>query len=211
MKKESQDTSFRVLHVLHVYKRLLSKHPFTFVVIILMYILILFFMVSDYNLIDFIRAPFEAPILRERIRSFQEMEAEKDAIISRLTQSRDGSPLFRQLKFDEAWKNDEAKININRLLEYAAFAISKDDFTHARRLYDDASQIQETISVHYYQGRLAYLEGNLKHTINSWTSAVKLDTDRKYPILRLYLGIVFYEMGDDVGANRFIKEYSEGL
>jgi tetratricopeptide (TPR) repeat protein len=114
---------------------------------------------------------------------------------------------LRNLEFQETWRNDESRAEILRLLDYADFAIQKDDYSRARKLYEEASQIQDTLSVPYYLGRLSYMQGDLSESEANWRQVIKLDAKAQYPEIRLYLGITLYEMGREREGKEVLRDY----
>ena len=114
---------------------------------------------------------------------------------------------LKPLRFEEQWVRPEAQAAVGRLLEYAEFALSRNDLEHADRFYQEAAAIQPTIGVAYYQGRLAYRRGDTSRAEAKWREAISRDRSNRYPDLRLYLGVLYYQTGREAEAKRLLGEY----
>ena len=137
-----------------------------------------------------------------------ELELQKQRTIAEtLTTRLKKASFLRNLEFQEPWKNDQSRAEILRLLDYADFAIQKDDYPRARKLYEEAAQIQDTLSVPYYLGRLCYIQGDLSEAEANWKQVIKVDSTGQYPEIRLYLGITLYEMGREREGKEAFREY----
>lgn len=145
--------------------------------------------------------------LRLRIQRMEMKGERDDAVIDVLRQRMRKVSFLKDLTFDEKWKSDETRTTVLRLLEYAQFALEKSDFSYAKGVYQDAAKVQPTLSVPYYLGRLHYLEGDLVSAESEWTTVIAADPQGKYPDLRLYLGILKYELGKKDESNTLLQEY----
>lgn len=184
------------------------KRPSLFAAVSLFYLMMFFVTVYYDSPSDIINAPRRLRELREENSGIRQYVLELEDIISRLDSTRVDSTLFRGLNMSDPYTNDATKNSISRLVEYAEFAISKNDYERAEGLFVEANQIQPTVGVAYQQGRLAYFRGNLKRTVERWQAAISLDSDRLNIELRLYLGIVLHELGRYEDGDQLILEYA---
>lgn len=145
--------------------------------------------------------------LELRILDLQTELDKRDEIIDALTNRKGAYSLYKDLTFEESWETEENRVTIQRLLEYADFAIEKEDYPYAEQVYQEALQIQETLSVHYNLGRLYYLQGNLTEAESEWKSVLELDSRGQYPEVRFYLGVLQHEKGSEDESNNNLSEY----
>ena len=197
------------------YKMLLTKHPLVMGVLLTLYFLfgVTFVLQAVYRIspTEVLRGPIEAPKLRSRVQALEASLAEKDALINRLSKESLRAPHFSDLSFEENWISEEARASVIRLLEYAAFAVGKEDYRHAERMFEEANLIQETISAAYQQGRLGYARGDLRMTTLKWRRAIELDQESRYAILRFYLAIVYHELAEEERSRELVREYVQSF
>lgn len=143
----------------------------------------------------------------EQVKMLQAMLERQQRIADTLTNRVKKDVFIRNLEFHEQWKDEHSRTEILRLMEFADFAVQKDDFLRARRLYEEAAQVQDTLSVPYYLGRLAYIQGDLSEAEASWRQVIKADSELHYPEIRLYLGVTLYEMGREREGKEYLKDY----
>ncbi len=145
--------------------------------------------------------------LRLQIKELEQEVVDKDLIINTFTRRSSTASFIKDLNFDEKWQSEKNKIEIERLLEYAAFALRKNDSQRAERLYKEAESIQETLSSNYNLGALYYYEGQLGSAISVWERFITIDSNSKYPIVRFYLSIVYHEKGNNEKSIKLLKDY----
>jgi len=155
------------------------------------------------------RAPREVQELRERVTELESQRKQQDQLVMMLTAGTNQADFLKPLKFDERWRDERSQEAVGRLVNYAEFAISKSDYDHAELFYNEASQFQPTVTIPYYEGRLAYRKGDLSGAEEKWLEAVKQDPNGEYPDLRLYLGILYYQMGRVGEAKQYLKYFGE--
>lgn len=190
------------------YRRMLKKNPFLTLVAVVAYITMLVSLfIPRPPLSSYWNRITGRQELETRILELQEQLDRKDEIIDTLTKRTRASSVQKDLTFEETWETEENRANVLRLLDYADFAIEKEDYSYAERVYREASQIQETLSVHYYLGRLYHLQGDLTDSEVEWKRAIELDPQRRYPEVRFYLAILLYEMGNEKESTNFLEEY----
>lgn len=144
--------------------------------------------------------------LQGRLLDLSDRLARQQDIIDVQSRRTRQSSFLRKIDFDENWATEKSRLRIMRLLDYAEFALEKEDYRYAERLYQEASEIQQTITVPYYKGRLNYLLGDLEGAEAEWREAIRLDDKGRYPELRLYLAISLYEMDKDNETKKLLKE-----
>jgi tetratricopeptide (TPR) repeat protein len=188
------------------YKRLLSRHRYIVVATLAVYVTAIMAYLKV-PVIAWFRAPAEVTELRGRVLDLETQRRQQDQILATLTATTVQSDFLKPLKFDEKWRDERARETVGRLIEYAEFAMSKNDFEHAERFYSEANEVQPTVSIPYYEGRLAYRRGNLQRAEAKWLEAIKRDPDRKYPDLRLYLGVLYYQLGRAGEAKQYLKNF----
>lgn len=197
--------------VLDIYKRQLTSHPFITVTFFLFYLLLTLQFIFKVNLIEKWRMLWkgdEIKVMQEqRISELQSKVEQQDKIIEVLTKREREYSFLRKLEFQEDWKAEDNRNNVLRILDYADFAIQKQDYSRAEQLYLEADKIQETLTVPYYRGRLAYIQGNLPAAESQWKRVISLDRQGRYPEVRLYLAIALYEIGKGSESKAFLKEY----
>ncbi len=184
--------------------RLLRKKPYIFISTMVVYIGIIGFYITlreKQNIVTSIRYKAE----REIVDLKEEIERQKN-IINSLTISRKIPVVFRPINFTEDWEDDSKEAEINRIFEYANFAMSKEDYKRAKSLYEEAQVIQTTFQAQYYLGMLDYIEGDLNSCIKKWSTIVESAQDR-FPNLRFHLAIVLYEDGESERSMKYLLEY----
>jgi tetratricopeptide (TPR) repeat protein len=192
--------------VLRVYKRLFFQRPYMSAIVFVAYTIgIAFYWRAP--IIAAFRAPTEVTELRKRVLDLEGQRQQQDELLATLTARTVQSDFLKPLKFEERWRDERARETVGRLIEYAEFAISKNDFEHAERFYNEANQVQPTIAIPYYEGRLAYRRADLQRAETKWLEAIKRDPEHKYPDLRLYLGILYYQMGRVGEAKQYLKSF----
>jgi tetratricopeptide (TPR) repeat protein len=192
--------------VFSIYKQIFYRHRNLFVITSVCYILFLAILFRS-QVSAFILAPRQALELRNRVLDLEAQRQEQERILSTLTARTTQADFLKPLKFDEKWRDEHARETVGRLVEYAEFALSKNDFEHADRFYTEAGEVQPTITIPYYQGRLAYRRGDLQRAEAKWLEAIKRDPERKYPDLRLYLGVLYYQLGRTAEAKQYLKSF----
>ncbi|MGH9714225.1 MAG: tetratricopeptide repeat protein [Candidatus Acidiferrales bacterium] len=186
-----------------------TKYPWAVVVGVLSYLIFFATFFLKISPFEWIRAPHEARELRMRVLDLEMQRRQQDLLLATLTARTPQADYLKPLKFEENWRDEHTRETIGRLVEYAEFALSKNDFEHAERFYTEASEMQPTITIPYYEGRLAYRRGDLQRAEVKWLEAIKRDPEGKYPDLRLYLGILYYQIGRASEAKQYF-EYSVG-
>jgi tetratricopeptide (TPR) repeat protein len=195
-------------NVLAFYKRLFMRYRSLALLTSFVYIVFAgFYLAKATRLTEWFRAPSEVKELQKRVLDLEAQRQQQDQVIATLTARATQTDFLKPLKFQERWRDDRARETLSRLVEYAEFAISKNDFEHAERFYNEANDVQPTVTIPYYQGRLAYRRGDLQRAEVMWLEAIKRDPDRKYPDLRLYLGVLYYQMGRFSEAKRYLSSF----
>jgi tetratricopeptide (TPR) repeat protein len=189
------------------YMRLIRRHPVVYITGIAVYVVFIVFFFWRSPITAWLRSPAEVPELRKRVLDLEAQRQQQDQLLAALTSTTLESDFLKPLKFDERWRDDRARETVGRLVEYAEFAISKNDFEHAARFYSEADEVQPTLTIPYYEGRLAYRRGNLQRAEAKWLEAIKRDPEDKYPELRLYLGILYYQLGRIAEAKQYLKSF----
>jgi len=193
--------------VLGLYARALRKHRGIFLTIAAAYSIFSVFFLFRSELTNAWETVIGRRGAQQRIRMLESI-LEKQQQITETLASREKKPSFlRNLEFEEDWKSDHNRTEVLRLLDYADFALQKEDYARAKRMYEEAAQIQQTLTVPYYLGRLAYLQGDLAEAESNWRQVVNADTKNRYPEVRLYLGVALYELGREREAKAAFKEY----
>jgi tetratricopeptide (TPR) repeat protein len=193
--------------ILSTYKRIVSQHPLVFSLSAVFYVTIVAVWVVRQPLMEYLLAPHEEADLRARVVELEDLRRQQDQLLSTFTSRTTQAEFLKPLKFEERWRDDRARETVGRLVEYAEFAISKNDFEHAERFYSEANEVQPTITIPYYEGRLAYRRGDFQRAETKWLEAIKRDTERKSPDLRLYLGILYYQMGRLDEAKKYLRDF----
>lgn len=191
-------------HIFEFYRSLFSRHPFVTAFVILGYAFVASFLLLRS---EFMKPFIDRDITEARIDELEKRISQQDAVIQILTKRSKSVSFFRDLDFEENWKTDENRDTILRLLEYANFAIQRADYSRAESLYLEASQIQETISVPYYRSRMYYVQGDLQSAELQLRRVIELDKLSKYPDVRLYLGIVLYQMGKEKDGREYLRDF----
>ncbi len=192
-------------NVFSLYKRIFSRHRLLFVGSIVYFILVLGYGVGRSFL-----ALREADELRMRVVELETQRRQQDQLLSTLTERTLQAEFLKPLKFEERWRDERTKQTVSRLVDYAEFAISKNDFERAERFYSEANQAQPTLTIPYYEGRLAYRRGDLQRAETKWLEAIKRDPEQRYPDLRLYLGVLYYQLGRVDEARTYLRIFATG-
>jgi len=190
------------------YKRIFLRHPYVTGTIVVIYVFSVIAFVSRRSVVQWLRAPGEVAELRMRVLDLETQRRQQDQLLSTLAERTSQAEFLKPLKFEETWRDERAKQTVGRLVEYAEFAISKNDFEHAQRFYTEANEVQPTLTVPYYEGRLAYRRGDLQRAETKWLEAIKRDPGRRYPDLRLYLGVLYYQTGRLDEAKAYLGSYA---
>jgi tetratricopeptide (TPR) repeat protein len=193
--------------ILSMYKRAFLRHPYTLGLTFFVYFIIILFYILGGSPITWFHAVREGTELRKRVLDLETQRQQQDQLIATLTARTTQVDFLKPLKFDERWRDERARETVGRLIEYAEFAIAKNDFEHAERFYREANDVQPTVSIPYYEGRLAYRRGDLQSAEAKWLEAIQRDPERKYPDLRLYLGVLYYQLGRVGEAKRYLKSF----
>jgi tetratricopeptide (TPR) repeat protein len=193
------------------YKQLFSKHPFVVIATFFLYgsLAFYYFVRSDLAAKWQLRSP-DREIMEAQLQSLQQKLDQQDKVIDTLTKRTKESSFIRKLSFEESWKSDDNRANILRILEYADFAIEKEDYRRAESLYLEGDRVQPTLSIPYYLGRLYYIKGDLQGTERQWKKFIAVDSRGKYPEVRLYLAIVLYEMSKQDESKDLMRAYLTG-
>jgi len=195
-------------NLLAFYKRLFTKYRSLTILTDLGYLVFVgFYLGTTARVAEWFRAPSQVKELQKRVLDLEAQRQQQDQVIATLTARATQTDFLKPLKFDERWRDDRARETVGRLVEYAEFAIAKNDFEHAGRFYNEANDVQPTVTIPYYQGRLSYRRGDLQRAEAMWLEAIKRDPDRKYPDLRLYLGVLYYQMGRASEAKRYLRSF----
>jgi tetratricopeptide (TPR) repeat protein len=194
-------------NIVSMYRRLFERHPYLTALTLFIYLMFIGFYFSGGSLVAWIRAPHEVIELRKRVLDLEAQRQQQDQLVATLTARTTQADFLKPLKFDEPWRDERARETVGRLIEYAEFAIAKNDFEHAERFYREANEVQPTVAIPYYEGRLAYRRGDLQRAEAKWLEAIKRDPQRKYPDLRLYLGVLYYQMGRVGEAKQYLKSF----
>ena len=194
--------------VVEIYARPIRRHPFVYSAMLVVYTLIATsYLTTRGSILELIRAPRERRELQTRVLHLEaELQQQRQLVSSLGTRSQD-IEFLRPLRFEESWQSEKSQASVSRLLEYAEFALSKNDYETAERFYSDAAAVQPTITVPYYQGRLAYRRGDLQKAETKWLEAIRLDRTNRYPDLRLYVGILYYRLGRVTDAQLYLSQY----
>jgi tetratricopeptide (TPR) repeat protein len=196
-----------------IYSKAIKRRPWLFLSFIVFYLsfFLIYFITPGYGIRETWDHITGREELQERIIELQTEIERKNSIIDTLNKREDALSLIKTIEFDENWKTEENKESIQRLFEYAAFAIEKEDYQYAEDIYIETLQMQETLSAHYNLGRLYYMKGDLRSTKTEWEYVINLDQAGKYPKVRLYLGIINFELGNEDDGNNYLSEYLEIL
>src|SRR6266446_2471082 len=194
--------------ILNIYKLAFSRYRFLFIVTAVVYLAFFVVFFAKGSLVEFFRATFEVKQLRTRVLELETERHQQEQLLATLSSRTSQADFLKPLKFEEKWRDEAARQNVSRLVDYAEFAVSKNDYEHAERFYSEADNIQPTVTIPYYEGRLAYRRGDLQLAEAKWLEAIKRDSGNKYPDLRLYLGLLYYQMGRSGEAQQFLKNYS---
>lgn len=197
-----------MLHnVVSMYTSFFKRKPFWGFLILLIYIFFAVWVFFRSEIADTFKYAKEGKQLSIQIKDLEEIVRSKDLIIDTLTRRSKTASFIKNLDFNEKWQSEKTKIEIERLLEYAAFALRKNDSKRAERLYKEAESIQETLSSNYNLGALYYFEGQLESTIRAWEKFITIDSGIKYPIVRFYLSIAYHEKGNNDKSIKILKNY----
>lgn len=187
-----------------IFIRLFKKRPYFYICVLIIYIGI-FMLFRLYREKRYIETSISYKVESEIENLKEEIERQKN-IINSLTISRKIPVVFRPINFKEDWEDSSKEAEINRIFEYANFAMSKDDYKRAKSLYEEAQVIQTTFLAQYYLGMLDYIEGDLNSCIKKWSTIVESAQDR-FPNLRFHLAIVLYEAGESERSMKYLLEY----
>lgn len=191
--------------VLRVYKKLFSRYPYITGLVVVGYIVAFIAFGNWRDMRDRIRALSHAKELQARILDLEMQRRQQDEILAALASAKGSQAEFlKPLKFADEWRDDRSRQEVGRLVDYAEYAMSKNDFDHAERFYQEADRLQPTVTIPYYEGRLAYKRGDLRKAESEWLEAIKRDPEGRYPDLRLYLGILYYQLGRTTEARSYI-------
>jgi len=142
-----------------------------------------------------------------RIMTLERRIEEQKAVIDSFVGSRGLPTIFRQIHFEENWQDTSKRAEVQRLSDYAHFAISKADYARAKTLFEEAESVQQTVEAEYYLGLLSYVQRDLNSCTTRWSSLVEKDKDAQFPDLRFYLAVVLYEAGDSKRSLAYLAEY----
>jgi hypothetical protein len=187
--------------LLATYQRLFKARPLFWSGVVVTYAAIIFTTFAYLEARKTEQSQQRLMLLEEQLEELRHQRNEQGVTNSH----RERPGFMRDLSFNENWVNDDTKTNVARLLDYAAFAIQKADFRRAERLYAEAETAQTTFVVPYNLARLHYLEGDLKGTAIYLENVIALDTGARYPELRLYLGVVQYELGQTAESRKSLQ------
>ena len=193
------------MHILDLYKKLLFKHRFMMAAFGITYIIVLgtYFYIRQRQAMIY-ELKHEA---RYEMRELSEQNDKLKRIIDSLSSARDQPRFIKSITFSENWDTEDKKKEVQRILEYAKFASSKDDVQRATALYQEALTVQKTFSAKYELGKLGYLAGDLDSCIQHWSAIVKEDTKGLYPAVRFYLAIALHEQGQDKQSRDNLREF----
>ena len=144
---------------------------------------------------------------RMLMHDFQDREETLERAVDSLSRSRGNPRFIKSIAFDEEWESSRKQVEVQRLLEYAEFAESKDDVKRAKALYEEALTVQSTLGAKYALGRLGYASGDIANCLQHWEALIKEDGTGRYPLLRFYTGIVLHEHGQDAESAEMLAEY----
>lgn len=142
--------------------------------------------------------------LQERIIQLNEMIKDKNELAIRNQYS-----FMKNMEIRDTLLDKTDKGNIERMIEYADFAIQKKDFEYAEKFYEDANQTYNYSITHYYLGKLYYRQNNIDDAIREFRTAISLDKKEFYPEYRFYLAILLHEINNESESKKYIKNYLE--
>ena len=90
------------------------------------------------------------------------------------------------IEFRETNLIDQERKKLLRLFEFAEFAIEKEDFVYAEKLYLEANNTYNSAYGYYLIGRLYYISGALDKAESAWQNAIEIDSELFYPEIRFY-------------------------
>lgn len=193
--------------ILEFYIGMFKRHPLVLSLTLILYILFTIFFVFREELSLYLTAPNTIKELEVRLFEQQDKIEREKSIVEILTKRTRESSFLKDIKFIEDWKSPEIRDEILRFLDYANFAIKKQDYKHAERLYMEASELQETLTIPYRLGRIYYIQGDLKGAQSQWMNVISLDKENAYPDMRLYVAIILYEKGQIEQSKNFLRHY----
>ena len=193
---------------LRVYGEAFRRRPLFLFLLILAYVAVLFMVPAvRYGVSDYWDRVTGRDVLQLRVVQLQLVIDQQQKVMEVLVSQRERVALFGDLSFDESWETAKHEESVLRLMDYAVFAMDREDYAYALEFLSEASGIQNTLAVPYLTGRIRYSQGNLAATVDEWTEVIRLDPDNRYPVVRLYLGIVLHQMGDTAESNRLLQEF----
>ena len=192
---------------LNIYVRVFKRHPFILGLSVAVYPIVLIFVFFKPELHDAWINIKEGNVYKEQLVELKKELRARDQILNTLTTRSKSASFIKDIKFEEQWASDGNKIEVGRLIEYADFALRKSDPGRAESLYKESLSIQETLSANYELASLYYFEGNLEKAIASWEKFKGIDNGDKYPVVGLYLGIAYHELGEKKKSLSNLKDY----
>ena len=193
--------------IFDIYTRIFKRRPIFFILTTLIYTIFIIWFFFRSEIKDALMYSTEGKQLSIQIKELEDQIRNKDLILDTLTRRSKTASFIKDMDFQEKWESEKNKIEIERLLEYAAFALRKNDPGRAERLYNESESIQETLSSNYSLGALYYFEGQLESTISAWERFIRIDSKNNYPIVRFYLSIAYHEKGNDAKSIQLLKAY----
>ena len=193
--------------ILSIYTKLFKRHPFFLVFSVIIYAIIFMWFFFRTEVRDIWINIREGNVYREQLLELKNELRAREQILNTLTKRSRSASFIKDIAFIEKWKSEENKTEVGRLIEYADFAVRKNDPNRAESLYQESLSIQETFSANYELASLYYSEGNLEKAIASWEKFKKLDSENNYPVVGLYLGIAYHELGEEEKSLSNLKNY----
>jgi len=144
----------------------------------------------------------------ERIKNeLSDTRAELSQTKELLAKITSASGLQYSLAFKPLDFNEPAESSLLRSLDYAKYALTKDDFEYAKRLLEDATAIQKTPATEYLLGVLAFKSGDLKKASEHWQFAVQTKNVRNQAEILYLLIVASHEQGDAESTSNYMEQY----
>lgn len=193
----------KIITLIDMYRRILSK-PYSWIIIFIYIVGIITYLVYP-NIGKGQLSEVES--LKLRLKNTQlELDNNKQ-LIYELSDKDRRFGFLRKIEIRDEKITGQQKAEVSRLIEYAEFALGKEDFKYAEQFYNEANNSVETSIGHYYLGRLFYIQGITEKAEIEWMKAIKLDENFRYPELRFFISILLYELGKDKDSKEYLEQY----
>jgi len=117
------------------------------------------------------------------------------------------STLFKDIEIRDSLDVKGEQANFKRILEYAQFALDKEDYEYAERFYQDGINSYKSSVANYYLARLYYIQNKLKMSEIELNKAILKDSKNIYPEYNFYLAVINFELDKRTVSKDLLREY----